>query len=136
ASAKKTELNSRLSEENKLQGLKNSSIEVRLEDEQWINEHSVDNPQEIASMVDILEAILIVYICTRLVLKSIVSQKMRLYQHTQDTRATTSSSKKNAIHVEKWEPIKKPIKITGINGNETIIHHKAKNIPIYINNLK
>ncbi|TYI19663.1 hypothetical protein ES332_A07G180200v1 [Gossypium tomentosum] len=51
ASAEKTELNSRLSEENKLQGLKNSSMEEGLEDEQWINEHSVDNPEEIASMV-------------------------------------------------------------------------------------
>ncbi|MFQ6660870.1 hypothetical protein Gotur_029225 [Gossypium turneri] len=44
--------NGRLSEENKLQGLKNSSMEEGLEDEQWINEHSVDNPEEIASMVD------------------------------------------------------------------------------------
>ncbi|PPD78175.1 hypothetical protein GOBAR_DD24896 [Gossypium barbadense] len=52
ASAEKTELNSRFSEENKLQGLKNSSMEEGLEDEQWINEHSVDNPEEIASMVD------------------------------------------------------------------------------------
>ncbi|KAE8668783.1 putative pectate lyase 10 [Hibiscus syriacus] len=52
ASEEKTELNSRLVEDNKLQGLKNSSMADGLDDEKWRNEHAVDNREEIASMVD------------------------------------------------------------------------------------
>ncbi|PPD92474.1 hypothetical protein GOBAR_DD10572 [Gossypium barbadense] len=51
-SAEKTEPNSRLAEGNKLQGLKNSSTADGLDDDKWKNEHAVDNPEEIASMVD------------------------------------------------------------------------------------
>ena len=40
------------------------------------------------------------------------------------------------IPVEKWELMKKPIKIMGLDGSKTIIKHKAKNIPIYINNVR
>ncbi|XWS36540.1 hypothetical protein CRYUN_Cryun20dG0093500 [Craigia yunnanensis] len=52
ATTEKTELNSRLAEENKLQGLKNTSMADGLDDDKWTNEHAVDNPEEIPSMVD------------------------------------------------------------------------------------
>ncbi|KAK5820047.1 hypothetical protein PVK06_025091 [Gossypium arboreum] len=47
-----------------------------------------------------------------------------------DTGATTSSCRENAILVEKWELMKNPIRAIGIDGKETIIQFKARNIPI------
>ncbi|XP_022727760.1 probable pectate lyase 20 [Durio zibethinus] len=52
ATAEEKELNSRLPEENKVQSLNNSSMADGLENDKWINEQAVDNPEEIASMVD------------------------------------------------------------------------------------
>ncbi|KAK5835949.1 hypothetical protein PVK06_011674 [Gossypium arboreum] len=53
-----------------------------------------------------------------------------------NTGATTSSCRENAIPVEKWELMKNLIRAIGIDGKETIIQFKARNIPIYINNVR
>ena len=49
-----------------------------------------------------------------------------------DTGATTSSCKWNAIPKEKWNLMKNPILVTGIDGNNTTIQFKAKDIPIWL----
>ncbi|XP_022722161.1 uncharacterized protein LOC111279449 [Durio zibethinus] len=50
--------------------------------------------------------------------------------------ATISSCHPNALPSTKWQPMKHPIIIVGIDGKETIVNLKAKNIPIALNDIK
>ena len=53
-----------------------------------------------------------------------------------DTGATISSCKWNAIPKEKWMLMKHPILVTGIDGNNTSIQFKAKDVAIWLGDNK
>ena len=53
-----------------------------------------------------------------------------------DTGATICTCKWNAIPKEKWVLMKHPILVTGIDGGNTEIQFKAKNISIWMGNTK
>jgi hypothetical protein len=53
-----------------------------------------------------------------------------------DTGATICSCRWNALPSEKWTLMKSPIAIKGIDGKETKIEYKAKNVAIWMSNNK
>jgi len=53
-----------------------------------------------------------------------------------DTGVIVCSCREIAIPIEFWEPMKYPIKITGISVHKTTIQNKAKNVEIWFNERK